>query len=184
MKLFVSTLLVLAAVACAEEARLLVSKDIVNTIAVAERDITVRYSLFNIGEEEAKDISVTDEGFTREDSPFTLVAGLPSFNLAGLKAGANVSHNVIVRVDRPGYYNLTAARVTYFASEDADAEQVAYSSMPRDVPILPNSDFSRVYDTHVIQWVIFLAASIGLVFLPFKAFNDSASKHIRMAGRK
>merc|ERR1719235_807331 len=183
-KFVVGAILVLAAVACAEEARLLVSKDIVNQIAVAERDLTVRYSIFNIGDEDAKDISLVDEGFTRDDTPFTIVSGIPSFSLSSLKAGANVSHNIIVQTPRAGYYNFTAAHVTYFASEDADTEQVVFSSMPRDIPIIPANDFGRVYDSHVIEWGIFLAAAIALVAMPFKAFNDSATKHRRIVGGK
>eukprot|EP00043_Microstomoeca_roanoka_P007307 m.70321 g.70321 ORF g.70321 m.70321 type:complete len:186 (-) comp13775_c0_seq1:138-695(-) len=175
----VSLLVIAAAAVCAQEARLLVSKDIVNDIAVAERDLTVRYALFNVGDKEAKDIVLTDEGFTREGAGFTMVAGIPSFSLPSLAAGANVSHNVIVRAHRAGYYNMTAARVTYTASDDADAQQVVFSSMPRDIPVIPNSDFSRVYDSHFLQWTVFLAAAITLIVLPFQTYKASVEKYQR-----
>eukprot|EP01147_Barroeca_monosierra_P008994 gene8995-1325_t len=169
--------------AFAEEARLIVSKDVVNNIAVADRDFTIRYSLYNVGDSEAKEITITDEGFTQDNSGFTIIGGLPSFKVLSLAPGANVTHNVIVNTPQPGYYNLTAARVTYYSAGN-DEQKLAFSSMPRNVPMSPNIDFARIYDSHLIEWVIFLAASVTLVALPYKSYFDSVEKHQQILARK
>ncbi|EDQ91678.1 uncharacterized protein MONBRDRAFT_35798 [Monosiga brevicollis MX1] len=176
MKLFVC-LAVLVAACAAQEARLLVAKEVVNTRAVVGRDLTIRYSLYNTGDAEATDITLSDTSFEEENSGFQLVSGLTSVNFASLTPQANVSHHVVVQAEYSGYYNLSAATVTYKASPDAQSTVSAISSEPKQIPIAPNDDFARAFDTHLFEWVVVLAAAVGLVYFPFSMFQASVAAY-------
>eukprot|EP00730_Choanoeca_flexa_P015766 TRINITY_DN7315_c0_g1_i1.p1 TRINITY_DN7315_c0_g1~~TRINITY_DN7315_c0_g1_i1.p1 ORF type:complete len:183 (+),score=39.49 TRINITY_DN7315_c0_g1_i1:117-665(+) len=177
-------MLCLLATAMAQEALLAVSKDVVNTYAVAERDIIVRYSIFNLGDETAKEVTLVDESFDEPNSGFTRISGLTTVTFAEIAPGTNVSHHLVVQSSYPGYYNLSAAKVHYYSTEDASIQTVAHSSQPKQVPILPQDDFARAYDTHILDWVVFLALAVALVYVPFNAYKASTEKYAKVAKSK
>ena len=78
---------------------------------------------------DAKDVTLTDESFDAPNSGFTRVSGLPSVKFAEIAAGSNVSHHIVVQSSYPGYYNLSAASVAYYASDEASVETVKSLSM-------------------------------------------------------
>ena len=79
--------------------------------------MVVRYSLFNIGSAAALNVRVQEAGFGAGD--FDIVAGKADFTLDRLAPGANASHTLVVRPLKYGYYNFTAATVSYMESETA-----------------------------------------------------------------
>ena len=79
--------------------------------------MVVRYALYNVGTAAATNIRVQDSGFGSVD--FTPVAGLASFQLDRLAPGANATHTAVFRPLRFGFFNFTAAQVSYMASETA-----------------------------------------------------------------
>lgn len=88
-----------------------------NKYLVEGLDINVRYSLYNVGSSAALKVQVRDAGFGPGD--FSVVAGQSEFELERLAPGANVSHTLVVRPLKYGYYNFTAAEVSYLPSESA-----------------------------------------------------------------
>merc|ERR1711878_125729 len=58
------------------EARVLVGKHIQNKYLVEGMDLVVKYSLFNIGDAAAVDLTLTENGFGMDD--FDIVGGQPS----------------------------------------------------------------------------------------------------------
>ena len=95
-----------------------------NKYLVEGQDVVVRYSLFNVGSAAALNVRVQEGGFGAGD--FDIVAGKADFTLDRLAPGANASHTLVVRPLKYGYYNFTAATVSYLETEAATEVRYGY----------------------------------------------------------
>jgi len=135
-------------------AQLVVGKEVVNLYGVANRELTVRYSIFNIGDGPAKDVVLDDDNYKEG---FTVEGGLTKVKYPSIAEGVNVTHNIVVIVDTPGTYNLSAAKITYIATDGEDDEQMAFSSRPINFPVFTAAAYSRQREPHTIQWAFMVA---------------------------
>ncbi|KAK1329173.1 hypothetical protein QTO34_011353 [Cnephaeus nilssonii] len=157
MRLLAFVVLALLAVTQAEEgARLLASKSLLNRYAVEGRDLTLQYNIYNVGSSAALDVELSDDSFPPED--FGIVSGMLNVKWDRiapypLDTGAsNVSHTVVLRPLKAGYFNFTSATVTYLAQEDGpvvlDWAAFGVMTLPSiGVPLLLWYSSKRKYDT-------------------------------------
>lgn len=99
-------------------ARLLVSKQILNRYLVEKSDILVRYTIYNVGNIAAQTVTMHDDDFQRQ--AFDIVGGQPALSIDRIPPQSNYSHVLVVRPKSSGYFNFTAAEVSYKPHEEAE----------------------------------------------------------------
>lgn len=168
--------LLLASPAQADEgqARILLSKQISNKYLVEGMDIVVRYNLFNVGDNAATGVQVQDGSFRQED--FDVVAGQTKFRLDRVAPGANASHTVVVRPKKFGFFNFTAAEVTYKAGESG-VIVTGLSSDPGQGTIIASRDYERQFSAHLLDWAAFAVMTLPSLGIPFLLWWSSKSKY-------
>ena len=153
MKVLAVSLLAIVFAACSnaqdESARLLVSKNVLNQYLVEGQDLTVMYSVFNVGGSAAVDVQMVDHSFPAE--VFEKVQGSLEVSWSRIAAGTNVSHSVIMRPLHAGIFNFTSAEVSYKASEEASTAQQGYSSAPGQGRIMYAKDYDRKFSPHMVR---------------------------------
>ena len=120
-----------------------------NKYLVENRDIVVKYSLYNVGESAAVNVQLSDKGFPAEH--FEVVGGALSVKLDRLAPRANHSHTVVVKPKFQGYFNFTAAEVAYRPSEDSEDVQTGFSSDPGQGAVIPLKEYERQFSAHMVN---------------------------------
>lgn len=178
-------LLVAAATTGNEEAapaKLLFSKQILNKYLVEGMDIVIKYSLYNVGGTAALDVQVADNTFGPQD--FETVGGQLKIAIDRIPPGGNATHVVVLRPSRYGYFNFTAAEVSYLPSEDAAEAQIGYSSEPGQGAIVPFKEYDRKFSPHMLDWVSFAVMSMPSLVLPFVLWFNSKTKYETIMNQK
>jgi len=172
---FLLCLVVLASSTSTDRARLLASKKVHNTYLVENQDMVIEYSLFNIGTAPALNVQLTDGTFSAEH--FDIVAGQAQVKFDRIAPSANVSHTIVVRPKQYGYFNFTAAVVSYLPSEESKDVQIGFTSFPGEGAIIPLREFQRRFSPHVFDWAVFAVLLVPVLGVPFMMWYNINAKY-------
>jgi len=145
-------------------------------------DMVVKYSLYNVGDSAATAIKIKDNGFKNDD--FELVSGQTSFKLDRLAPGANTSQTIVLRPRKFGYFNFTAAEVTYTGVEGSSVVLTGLSSDPGQGSIIAARDYEKQFSSHFIDWAAFAVMTLPSLGIPFLLWWNSKSKYEAISLKK
>jgi translocon-associated protein subunit beta len=158
-----------------ESGRILASKLILNSLIVEMKDVTIEYSLYNVGSSVALDVELKDSSFAPSD--FEVVMGSLNVNWPRIAPGTNVTHVVVMKPLKAGIYNFTSAELSYKISEDISEKRVGYTSAPGEQFIMNFKDYDRKYSPHVTDWAAFAVMTLPSLGIPFLLWYNSMSKY-------
>jgi len=157
------------------EAKLLISKHILNKFLVEEKDILVEYNIYNVGNGAAHKVQLMDPSFSEES--FEVVRGILNIQLDRLAPNSNISHAVVVQPKHAGYLNFSAAQIRYSTSDGTQHEQVGYSSEPGEGGVVSFKDYDRKFSPHILDWAAFAVMTLPSLGIPFVLWLKSKSKY-------
>ncbi|XP_002132080.2 translocon-associated protein subunit beta-like [Ciona intestinalis] len=155
-------------------AKLILTKNILNSIITQGNDLAIEYNMYNIGDGVATDVELADS--TLHDTDFELISGKMSVKWDRIQPGTNVTHVVVVRPLKSGAQNFTSAVVQYVASEDSEPK-FGFSSEIGEVEILSLKEYNRLYAPHVVEWGMFGIWTIPSLLLPYMLYYNSKTKY-------
>ncbi|KAH1180052.1 hypothetical protein KIL84_006102 [Mauremys mutica] len=175
MKLLALAVFALLSVAHSEEgARLLASKSLLNRYAVEGKDLTLQYNIYNVGSSAALDVELSDDSFPPED--FGIVSGMLNVKWDRIAPASNVSHTVVLRPLKAGYFNFTSATITYLAQEGGQVV-VGFTSAPGQGGILAQREFDRRFSPHFLDWAAFGVMTLPSIGIPLLLWYSSKRKY-------
>jgi len=132
-------------------------------LLIAEKNVTVHLSVYNMGTRTAYDIELDD---TKWPEVWEKQVGLQKIQWDKLAPGANFTHSYITLPREAGVYDVTAATVSYRdAPKGGNFFQGRSTSFPR-LKVWHITETDRRTKPHLKEWMTFLAFSAGSVFLP------------------
>jgi len=162
-------------------AKLIIIKEVLNDLITEGQDLSVKYTLFNIGDGAATNVELADSDF--HESEFELVAGMTSVKWERIGASSNVSHVVTVRPLKASAFNSTSAVVQYVASEGAEPT-FGFSDEIGELQIISNKEYKRLHASHMVEWLLFALFSSPSVIVPYVLHKHSENKYNTFALKK
>lgn len=173
--LLLLTLLVSALASDLEsQAKLLATKTVANKFLVKDKEVTIKYNIYNVGTSAANQVKLVDSTFPLDD--FAPVLGQLSAEWRTIAPNSNVTHVVVVKPLKSGLFNFTSAELSYVPSEEAEPQR-AFTSFPGEGWIMTETEFDRKHSPHLVEWAIFFLLCTPSVLVPFLLWYRSQSKY-------
>ncbi|XP_064588369.1 translocon-associated protein subunit beta [Zonotrichia leucophrys gambelii] len=122
----------------------------------------------------ALDMELSDDSFPPEY--FGIVSGMLNVKWDRIAPASNVSHTVVLRPLKAGYFNFTSATITYLAQEGAQVV-VGFTSAPGQGGILAQRDFDRRFSPHFLNWAAFGVMTLPSIGIPLLLWYSSKRKY-------
>jgi len=162
-------LAVIASVAYAESGenspRLIAHKEVLNSLIFQNKQLNVKYSIYNVGSGSAFDVELLDNTFAMSD--FKIAAGLTKVKYERIGPGSNVSHSVVLIPQNAGRFNFTYAQISYSSQQQIGKNpQIGYTSAPGEVMVFSVAEYDRYFTAHAKDWLYFAGMTLPCILLP------------------
>jgi len=179
---FVVALVAHAADDSSEDAKLLVVKNVLNNFVVEGLDITVKYTIYNVGNIPAVNVQLKDDNFPADK--FDYVSGFNKVLWQKISPASNVTHVAVVRPSMLGPLNFTHAAVTYTANEKTNRVQVGYSTELGEAYVQRQKEYNRRFASHAIDWAMFVVMASPSIVFPYLLWYSSKRKYETAKSKK
>ncbi|XP_063724819.1 translocon-associated protein subunit beta-like [Symsagittifera roscoffensis] len=156
--------------------RLIAHKEVLNSLIFQNKQLNVKYSIFNVGSGSAFDVELLDNTFAMSD--FKIAAGLTKVKYERIGPGSNVSHSVVLIPQNPGRFNFTYAQVSYSSQQQIGKNpQIGYTSAPGEVVVYSLAEYERYFTAHAKDWLYFAGMSLPCILMPGFFWYRSYAKY-------
>lgn len=162
-------------------AKLILIKEVQNEVLTEGKDLSVQYTLYNIGDGPAVDVELAESDFHETD--FELVSGQTNIKWERIGANSNVSTVVVVKPLRASGFNFTSAVVQYVASEGAEPT-FGFSDELGELRIISAKEYKRLHASHMVEWALFVLFCLPSIFFPYMLYYKSKSKYSVYSSKK
>jgi hypothetical protein len=164
--------------------RLLVQKSLDHHATMAwnfarDNPINVTLTVINVGDAPAYDVVLEDSWA----SGFELSGSAGTNKWAEIAAGQQVSVSYFVTPTSEGEFESAPARITYQAKENGP-EITGYSSSTTNLNVISAETFSRLTNTHVVEWSLFTGLLALFVLAPAYKWYELSSSYVKSGRRK
>jgi len=157
-----------------DPAKILVNKQLLNKYVVESMDVVIKYSLYNVGSVTATNVQLKDASFGPD---FKIVGGQTDVTFPRIPPASNVTHTLVVRPIKFGYYNFTAAQVTYKSGDESPELLQGWSSEPGEGYIAAFREFDKRFSPHLLDWTAFAIMAVPPLVIPFMLWHSSKSRY-------
>ncbi|KAJ5076789.1 translocon-associated protein subunit beta [Anaeramoeba ignava] len=165
--LFLISLTFFTFVCFAQEGRLIVDKDIINTeYPTTNQDVIALYTICNVGEGTAYNVFLKDDSWYFED--FDVLEGSLSAKWDQILPGQNVTHALVLTTDTPGKRYISEGKVLYQPAPFSP-RRVSYTTMIGRIDVVPFSSSETRNEPHLMEWLGFIGLSL-LFFIPLAIY--------------
>jgi len=157
--------------------RVISRKKITSKNPAAGVALQFEYTIWNVGNTEVVDVELTDK-FADEDWIGTLDV---SINVAKIAAGSKHVQSITLTPVAEGKVKLTGAKLSYKSvTSETDETLVQYQSEGASeglVPISTHAHYARHIQSHVFDWICFIALAVPSTVLPYMAGQSTLTKY-------
>jgi len=157
------------------QAKLLATKIVDNKFIVQNRDLTIKYNIYNVGTNVANQVKLVDSTFPSGE--FARVLGQLSVEWRSIPPNGNVTHVVVLKPLKSDVFNFTSAELSYIPTEGAEPQK-AFTSFPGEGFIMTETEFARKHSPHLLEWAIFALMCMPSLIIPFLLWYRSQSKYV------
>ncbi|ESO08775.1 hypothetical protein HELRODRAFT_74464 [Helobdella robusta] len=158
-----------------ENAKLLVAKSVLNNILVEDKELTVQYDVYNVGTSAAYEVKLEEKSFQSTDFEVLHGSLVAQWNRIG--PGTNVTHVIVLKPLKSGYFNFSAAEISYLPSENDVEPQTGYTSSLGEGYFMNYKDYDRRFSAHVLDWSAFVIMTLPSLAIPYLLWHQSKNKY-------
>ncbi len=167
--------------------KLIAHKEVLNSLIFQQKQLNVKYSIYNVGSGSAFDVELLDNSFAMSD--FKIAAGLTKVKYERIGPGSNVSHSVVLipqnsgkssliiigcsyknnfsNLNISGRFNFTYAQISYASQQQlGKSAQIGYTSAPGEVVVFSVAEYERYFTAHTKDWLYFAGMTLPCILLP------------------
>jgi len=157
--------------------RVISRKKITSKNPAAGVPLEFEYTIWNVGNTEVVDVEVNDK-FSEEDWIGNLDV---SINVASIPAGGKHVQSITLTPVEEKKVKLTGAKLSYKSvTSESDETLVQYQSEGASeglVPIASHAHYARHIQSHVFDWICFIALAVPSTVLPYMAGQSTLTKY-------
>ncbi|MQJ84088.1 hypothetical protein EI014_25340, partial [Escherichia coli] len=136
-------------------------------------DFVLEYGLYNVGDKPAQKVTIDDRHSFPTNS-FDIVKGLLFVHFEQIPAGSNVTHSVVIRPRAFGFFNYTAAQVTYYT--DNENHHVTLTNTPGEGYIYRQREYDRRFAPKYTYFLVFFLIVAPTTLGSFLLFQQSKAR--------